>query len=257
MLYNAFNMTKLPKILFIITLITFSIILYYLFFIPDFIFAQEMSSQNFRIQSGNLNMTSGSKSSANYQLSDVVGQNAATVFTSKGYIIQSGFLNSAAGSVFSLSIQPQYIDFGNILPNSPVEKTVQITIANGDVPGYSITVAQNQPLQTSAGAQISNTVCDNNAKPCTTTKAAIWETPGIYGFGYNISGNSIARDFLDEKYFRPFADLSKKENPATIMLSQQRKVVDQTTMRLKLHISPDQPVGQYKNSLNFTAIAGI
>src|SRR3989338_9087215 len=60
------------------------------YFLPTIAFAQEMSSPNFRIQGGNLNMTSGNKASQNFNLSDVVGQTASSLFSSKGYLIQSG-----------------------------------------------------------------------------------------------------------------------------------------------------------------------
>ena len=39
--------------------------------------AQEMSSQNFKVQGGNFSITSGSKASENFRLTDLVGQTAA------------------------------------------------------------------------------------------------------------------------------------------------------------------------------------
>ncbi len=202
-------------------------------------------------------MTSGNKASQNFKLSDVVGQTASSLFTSKGYIIQSGFLNTAAGAVFSLSIYPTVVDFGTLIPNTPLEKTLQITVSNGDVPGYNISVAEDHELSTLAAATIANTSCNRANQPCTVNKASRWDDAGIYGFGYNLVGNTVARDFTDKSYFRPFANLSQKESPAQIMISQQRKVIDQSVMTLKLNISSDQSVGQYRNTLNFTAVAGI
>ena len=201
-------------------------------------------------------MTSGNKASQNFNLSDVVGQTASSLFSSKGYLIQSGFLNSSAGTVFSLSIYPTVVDFGALTPNSPVEKTLQITVSNGEVPGYNISVVEDHELSTSAQATIADTSCNQTNQPCTVNKAVRWDD-GIYGFGYNLVGNTVTRDFTDKSYFRPFANLSQKESPAQIMISQQRKVIDQSVMTLKLNISPDQAVGQYRNALNFTAVAGI
>lgn len=221
------------------------------------IYAQEMSSQNFRMQGGNLNMTSGNKASQNFKLSDVVGQTASSLFNSKGYIIQSGFLNTAAAAVFSLSIYPTVVDFGTLSPNTPTEKTLQITISNGDVPGYSISVAEDHELSTSAQAAIPDTSCNRPDQPCNINKALRWDDTAVFGFGYNLVGSSVARDFTDKSYFRPFANLNRKESPAQIMISQQKKVIDQSVMTLKLNISSDQAVGQYRNILNFTAVAGI
>src|SRR3989338_281646 len=239
-------------------LATCCFLLYTFYFLPTIAFAQEMSSPNFRIQGGNLNMTSGNKASQNFNLSDVVGQTASSLFSSKGYLIQSGFLNSVAGSLFSLSIYPAVVDFGTLIPNSPVEKTLQITISNGDVPGYSISVAEDHELSTLAQATITNTSCNLTNQPCTINKALRWDDAGgIYGFGFNLAGNSVARDFTDKSFYRPFANLNLKESPAQIMVSQQKRVIDQAIMTLKLNISPEQAVGQYRNTLSFTAVAGI
>lgn len=258
------KITKLPKILFFDTQRSFYLLLstsYFLlstfYLLPNKINAQEMSSPNFRLQGGNLNMTSGNKASQNFKLSDVVGQTASSLFSSKGYLIQSGFLNSAAGQLFSLSIYPAVVDFGTLIPNSPVEKTLQITISNGDVPGYSISVAQDHELSTGAQATIANTSCNQTNQPCTVNKALRWDDAGIFGFGYNLAGNSVARDFTDKSFYRPFANLLLKESPAQIMVSRQKKVIDQSVMTLKLNISSDQAVGQYRNTLSFTAVAGI
>lgn len=248
------KITKLPKFL---QICTFCLLPIAFCLLPAISFAQEMSSQNFRLQGGNLNMTSGNKASQNFQLSDVVGQTASSLFNSKGFLIQSGFLNTAAGAVFSLSIYPTVVDFGTLSANTPLEKTLQITVSNGDVPGYNISVAEDHELSTLASATIPDVSCNNTDQPCTVNKAVKWDDAGIYGFGFNLVGNTIARDFTDKSYFRPFANLSHKESPAQIMISQQRKVIDQSVMTLKLNISPDQAVGQYRNTINFTAVAGI
>jgi hypothetical protein len=221
------------------------------------VFAQEMGSQNFKIQGGNFNMTSGNKSSTNFKLSDVVGQNAAGVFASKGYIIQAGFLNGAAGSVFSFSVSPATVDFGNLLANLPSSRNITIRISNGDVPGYTVKVTENQPLTTLAGASIPDTLCDKSDNPCTQTKANIWELSDTYGFGYRMSGMTVPKDFGKENYFRPFAASKRDENPIIIMESKARKVTDAANMTVKVNIARSQAVGQYRNVLTYTAIAGI
>lgn len=220
--------------------------------------AQEMSSQNFRLEGGNFNMTSGNKASKNFKISDVVGQVASTVFASKGYIIQSGFLNSYAGSPFAFSIAPTLVDFGSLVPNSPVEKEVRISISNGNATGYTVKVSENQPMATSVGAEIADTVCDsNNNTPCTKSNASLWTQSSAYGFGYKISGKTIVKDMLKDNYYRPFAATRRNEQPILIMETHAKKVVDQATMTLKVAVGPNQPVGQYRNVISFTAMVGI
>src|SRR3989344_246084 len=90
--------------------------------------AQEMNSQNFKIQGGNLNLTAGSKASTNYRLTDVVGQTVANTFTSKGYVVNAGFLNSAAAPPFLFTVSPAVVDFGILSPAVPVERSITLFI---------------------------------------------------------------------------------------------------------------------------------
>lgn len=223
---------------------------------PAIIFAQEMNSQNFKISGGNFNMTSGNKASTQFKLSDVVGQTAAGTFTSKGFILNAGFLNGAAGEIFSFSVTPSLIDFGELLPNTPIEKTLRLTISNGNVPGYTVTGAENQPLGTAVGAEIVDTACDTGTN-CTITGANKWDLNTTYGFGYRTTGKTVPTDFKNVGFYRPFPATIRNEKGVIIMQSKAKKVVDQATMTLRLNTGRQQPVGQYRNVLSFTAIAGI
>jgi hypothetical protein len=221
------------------------------------IHAEELSSQNYRIQGANLNMTSGNKTSTNFKLSDVVGQTAAGLFASKGFIVEAGFLNGAAGSTFSFTVSPLSLDFGNLTPNTPVEKNIKIKISNGNSPGYTVRVSENQPLSTTAQAEIPDTICDLPTNPCTQAGAAKWISTTIYGFGYKMNGRTIPVDFLKDGFFRPFPASRRNEQQALIMQSQAKKVKDDATMTVRVNVGPNQPVGQYRNVLTFTALAGI
>lgn len=250
--YNIQHLTKYLEKLFIF--FVFLVICY--MFNVKCISAQEMNSQNYKISGGNFNMTSGNKASSQFKLSDVVGQTAAGTFTSKGFILNAGFLNGAAGEIFSFSVTPPLIDFGELLPNTPIEKTIRLTISNGNVPGYTITGSENQSLSTAVGAEIVDTACDTGSN-CTITNANKWDLNTTYGFGYRITGKTVPTDFNKEGFYRPFPGTIRNEKGAIIMQSKAKKVVDQATMTLKLNTGKQQPVGQYQNVLSFTAIAGI
>ena len=206
-------------------------------------------------------MTSGNKASQNFKLSDVVGQTSANVFASKGYIIQTGFANTAAGAPFAFSVSPTLVDFGLLVPNIPVEKEVRISISNGNATGYNVKVAQNQSLSTSVGAEIPDTICDTKqpagGQPCNNTSASQWIMNSSYGFGYKLAGKTVSTDLVKDNYYRPFAQTRKNEQAAMILESHAKKVVDQATMTLRLVVGPNQPVGQYKNVITFTAMVGI
>lgn len=234
-------------------------VFYYLLFVPSPpVFAQEMKSENYMIQGGNFNMTSGNKSSANFKLSDVVGQTSAQIFTSKGYIVQSGFLNGAAGELFIFTVSPPVVDFGTIYPNNFVQRKVKLSISNGNTNGYNVTAAENQPLSTSVGAEIPDTACDAaSGYICTIVKANRWTDLISYGLGYSISGKTVPQDFSKANFFRPFPSLNRNEKPVQIMQSTAKKAVDQAAMTVKLNVSRQQPVGLYRNIISYTAIAGI
>lgn len=201
-------------------------------------------------------MTAGSKSSQNFKLSDVVGETTAGIFASKGYIIKSGFLNSAQGEVLAFSVSPAKIDFGELQPETFFERKIKITIKNGNLLGYEVRVSENQPLSTLAQAEIPDTLCDKNSL-CTPYQAGRWTDRKTYGFGYRVNGRTAPEDFLPDDFFRPFPATRRNESPVIILRSKAKKVSDQAEMILKLNISPLQPVGQYRNVLSFTALAGI
>jgi len=202
-------------------------------------------------------MTSGSKSSQNFRLSDIVGQTAAGVFASKGYIIQSGFLNSSAGQELSFTVSPSTADFGVLVPHQPIVTTLFITIANGDMPGYIVKASENQPLSTLAGATIVDTRCDAQPTPCTQTQPAIWNKNVTYGFGYRMDGKTAPQLFDSKDVFAPFPATLRNEQPTTVLQSAARRVKDQATMSLKVNVEPNQPVGQYRNVISFIALPGI
>ena len=55
------------------------------------VFAENMSSDSYQIRFGNFNVTSGTKTSPSYSLTDTVGQTAAGPFSSPSYQAKAGF----------------------------------------------------------------------------------------------------------------------------------------------------------------------
>lgn len=222
------------------------------------LYAQDMTSQNYKLQGGNLNTSSQAQSSSGYRLVDLVGQTNAQIFTSKGYLIQSGFLNKASTSFLSFSVSPALVNFGSLTPEKAKTDNLLITLSSGNFPGYQVYVAQNKPLSTEANAQIPDTICDAGSnKICSKDKGNIWQEDSSYGFGYNLQGKSVVSDFTGSQIFRPFASLSKKEQPVLIMESAEKNLTETAGMLLKIIVSKTQPVGIYQNILSFTAMPGI
>jgi len=218
--------------------------------------AQDMSSTNYKIEGGNFNMTGGSKASDNYNISDTVGSTAVGLFNSQGFIIQTGFPYLTGVEPFRFSLSKTRLAFGNLTPNQPAIQQIYAVVENGLSSGYQVFAGQVKPLTSENGATIPDTRCDNPQKPCTINQAQVWKDSNAPGFGYGLSGQVIPTDFKNITYFRPFPNLSDRQDPEVIMSSRAHKTRDQTDINFKLNVSSSQPVGIYKNTIIFTAIPG-
>ncbi|MCW1949374.1 MAG: hypothetical protein KIH89_002925 [Candidatus Shapirobacteria bacterium] len=223
--------------------------------------AQSFDSASYHIDWGNFNMTSGKKTSTNYQLTDTVGQNAPGKFTSTGFIVKSGFQYIYDSmEKFSFSISDISLDFGSLTPNigSTQSNTISITTPSGK--GYEILTIANHPLQTIASATIPDTTCDTS---CTISSSGVWSSSTKYGFGFNaigINSSGAATNigtssyFTDSTYFRPFAATSRSESPQTVMSENSPVKNRSARITYKINISRNQPSGDYENLINLIAI---
>lgn len=217
------------------------------------IFALNMESPRFKIESASTTSAAGNKKSANYKLSDTIGQTAAGEFSSTGYIVKAGFQYLHSIIPFSFSISNTNISLGNLLPNTPSTQQIVLTVNFGGAGQYQVTVAEQTPLKTLFNQIIPDTSCNGGSETCTESMAKIWNSNNAYGFGYNMAGDDIPGDFISADYFRPFPDLSSSENPVIIMSSNNVGKNRQATMTFKANISPVQPAGSYQTIISFIA----
>ena len=210
-----------------------------------------MDSSNYRIRLGNFNITSGFKSSASYNLTDTVGQIAAEFFSSAGYHVKAGFQYIYTLYNFSFSISALAINFGSLPLNTFTTASHTLTVsAPGH--GYSVTAYETTKLKRpSTSDAIPDTTCD--AGTCTETSAGIWTTATNNGFGYNLTGDDIASDFISSSYFRPFPDLSLGESPATIMTTTAAGKNRLATVTYKVSPNATQAAGDYTTQIVYIA----
>lgn len=225
------------------------------------IFGQSFDSSSYHIDWGNFNMTSGKKTSTNYQLTDTVGQNAPGKFTNSGFIVKSGFQYIYDSlEKFSFSISDLDLDFGSLTPNIGSTQTNIITITTPSGKGYEILAIANHPLQTINSITIPDTNCDSS---CSISTSDIWTQSSKYGFGFNaigINSSGVVTNigtsayFSDSTYYRPFATTSRNESPQVIM-SENSPVKDRLArITYKVNISQNQSSGDYENLINLIAI---
>jgi hypothetical protein len=243
-------------------LILITLILGFIFqFQTKSLLAQSFDSASYHIDWGNFNMTSGKKTSTNYQLTDTVGQNAPGKFTSAGYTVKSGFQYIYDTlEKFSFSISDISIDFGSLTPNvgSTQSNTISITTPSGH--GYQIMAIANKPLSSISSSTIPDTNCDTS---CSISSSGVWSSSSRYGFGFNaigINSSGVATNigtssyFTNSTYFQPFAATSRSESPQVIMSEDTQVKNHSARITYKINISNNQPAGNYENLINLIAI---
>ena len=231
----------------------FLLIIYYLLQVTVTANAVErMESNSYKIRWPNLNMTSGSKSSDNYNILDTVGQTAPGEYDSAGFKVKAGFPYIKTIIPFSFTISDLSMDFGSLTPGVFSTQTNTLTISSGGAGGYSVTAAKNNPIPAQAGsATIPDTTC--NAGTCSQTTAGVWNDTSKYGFGYNMSGNDVPAAFVDSTYFKQFSDASLSETAQAVMASGNVGKSRTATVTYKINIAATQTAGDYENALTFIA----
>ncbi|MEK7597773.1 MAG: hypothetical protein AAB441_03975 [Patescibacteria group bacterium] len=233
-------------IIFIIFIIFITII------IPE-VSAIPMDSSRFKIESANVEIAGGNKSSTSYKLADTVGQLAAGQYSSTGYVVKAGFQYLHSIIPFRFSISDINIAFGTLVPSTPSTATTNLTVYFGGAGQYQVTAIEEGPLKTQSLNVIPDTSCDGGANTCNESLAKVWSSASAYGFGYGMSGNDIPADFIDSTYYRPFPDRTSAESPATVMTSINVGKNRSSTVTFKANISSIQPAGSYQTVINFVA----
>lgn len=194
--------------------------------------AQHFESNNYNIDWGNFNMTSGRKSSANYSLTDTVGQNAPGEFTKTGVKLKSGFQYIYPFDEFSFAIDNLDIDFGALTPGVATTAVSTLTTTSPSGHGFQITASESTPLQLSSGTTIPDFPGNND----------LWTSTTIYGFGFNANTSY----FSSANHFSPFAN--------QIIDSSNTPTKNHTTnITYKINISSLQASGTYQNYIVYTA----
>jgi hypothetical protein len=222
-----------------------------LFGVPTLSIALEtMQSTNYAVQMGNFNMTSGTKSSSSFTLTDTVGELTSGEFTSTGYTILSGFQYIYALPEFNFQITDLNIDLGLLQPNAFGSDSHELIISTRSA-GYTILARAQHELKTSQNEDIPFTSCD---VLCTITSAQTWIDPTNVGFGFNVNGTHASPDFVSTSYFRPFANAENAEMAQTIASHGSLVTNDTLTVTYKASVDDTQAAGNYNTVIDYTAV---
>jgi hypothetical protein len=244
------------------------------------VFAINMRSDEYRIQFGKVDSGGGKMTDPvddSYTLTSSIGQEAAKEFQSTGYIVKSGFQYIYSRVPFTFYLSTIRVDLGTLLPNTPATGAITLKVSFGGAGQYIVTARADSPLTEIQGTDtISFTGCDGGIDTCTITNAKLWTSSSAYGFGYGMTGQDIPTDFINNTYFRPFANRLIAEDAATIMQSSNvtaditptpavpftpapvltgvpRTTTHQAVITMKANISGLQPAGTYATVVRFLA----
>jgi len=242
----------------------FSLFLFFILSFCDFCFfakpilAENMESNSYKIQFGNFNMSSGKETGSGYNLSNTMGGLAVGPYGQYGstnYFIGSGFQYVYQIDYFAFSISKLNIELGELFADSFKTDSHTINITTNGASGYNVYAFENHPLKTNSGSEtIPDTTCD--LTNCDETIAASWVDPTQPGFGFNVSGDDAASDFINGNYFRQFANNEASESMQQIMGSSNVALNRSATINYKASMPGNQAAGSYQTSIVFVAVPG-
>ncbi len=225
---------------------------------PQLVQAENMESNSYRIQFGNFNMGSGQRTGGGYTVSDTLGGTAVGPYGqygSSGYFIGSGFQYVYQIDYFSFSISKLSVELGELFSGSFKTDSHTLTITTNGASGYNVYAFANHPLRLADGsATIPDTTCDGGT--CDETTAQVWTDPNQAGFGFNVSGDDVAADFISSNYFRQFANNEAAESMQSIMGSNNVALNRSATVTYKASMPGNQGSGDYQTSVVFVAVPG-
>ncbi len=247
------RLTSIPKLVVSLGVITTSLVLTAL---P--VLAERLESDSYVINFGNFNVTSGEKSSANYNVTDTVGQTADGPYGTYGsttYFVGSGFQYIYQIGTFGFSISNVAIDLGELIIGTHSSGTNTLTVNSKGGYGYTVYAFEEHPLRHSNGTDfIPDTTCDNGL--CSETTAQVWTNGQIPGFGFTITGQDVVSGFTDTTYFKQFADVSQSETMQAVMHSDDVGSGRQATVTYKVGIDANQAAGNYQTAVVYVAVPG-
>ena len=243
------------------------------------VMAEEMQSNSYKIQFGNFNMASGQRSGETYALSDTMGGLAVGPYGQYGsssYFIGGGFQYVYQIDYFFFSISKLSINLGELFADSFKTDSHTISVTTNGASGYKVYVFENHPLRLigastpSPGTDLSDTTCDAG---CDESTAGLWTNASNAGFGFNVSANvlpnanlpggtfnlgddDVAADFINQNYFRQFANNEAGESMQAIMSSDNVALQNTATVTYKAAMAGNQTAGSYQTSIVYVAVPG-
>jgi len=218
-----------------------------------------LSNDKYILHEGNFNYTSGRGSNADFDLTFTGGELAQGLFSGPNYSVRSGFQYYYSIIPFEFAVSSQFVDFGPLIPGTPVTRTNRLILSNGSAFGYDVVVFENHALRVfSTGNDIPDTTCDSGT--CSETTSAEWSQNTTYGFGYrcdDITGTECDSGFTTANYYKQFANLEELETLQSVMSGANVGKDFETQITYKVNVSSTQAAGLYQNLVTYIATPSI
>ena len=217
------------------------LIISFIILTPSVAFAA-MSSTNYKINADVIGTGGDDGSSANYGLTDTLGQPVIGIGSSTNYKAKQGFWYMIATAI-SLVVDSNTVNLGTLTPGTPVTGDSTLTVTTDAWGGYELYVSQNGQLtHTDTVTTIPDYSCAI-ASPCS------WSGVGL---GFSISSGTN----VDAKW-----GTSPNLNYAAFPLTQTKfhetidykSGGDNTVIEYKVDAPTSQKSGQYSNIITYTA----
>lgn len=205
---------------------------------PLHIFAQEMSSPQYKIE---LEQVEASSSAKTEQLNILQQKH----FNENGYII-----SPPKEDFIQLNISDTVLNLPNLSSDQAQIHSILSSVSSSKLFGYQLIMIPLQGLESTNGEQIEPTSCDGKSQTCTITSAREWQSNAHFGWGYSVTGPDSLSDFINENYYRPF----KTGESVVVSNSYAAKSERSTEMRFKVVIPPDLSEGNYSSIIKIFAL---
>jgi hypothetical protein len=253
----------MKKINFLTIIIFFLLCLSYLFpnpysLIPiPYTLAVPMKSGSYKLRVGNSQPSNSQQSAGKISSQEASGSASMAAFPETGFYSRAGLPYLTTVLPFSFNITELTIDFGKLESGAPITANHILNIDTGGANNYKVLAFANHPLRIiNATTIIPDTTCDNPQALCDETIAQPWTDNSIYGFGFNISGDDIPADFVNQTYFRPFANESNDQKPQAILEGVNIYRSRQAIINYRVNVPQLQAMGIYDNVVNLIAVPG-
>lgn len=211
--------------------------------------AQDLSSPNYKIDSPTIEISTRNDSSAN-QTNSTDNSEFINNYKKAGYLLRSNpYQKDTKG--LSIEISEDTILHPNLSAFIPSSRSIDITIEGADY-GYKLKAAEDNQLKNDF-ITIPDTSCDQSPIRCSVIHASAWKGNSL-GFGYNVSSEDGAEDFIDSSYYRPFPNLSQADGAEVVAQNYFPKDSTSLTLTTKIVTVSEKDETMFTNQIYISLI---